>query len=139
MRTQRVLASGGVVFKKLDGCLGVVLIARGKRWFLPRGVVEPVETLRTAALREVREETGLDCEIVKKIGKFSFDFIRGRRYSKTIHFYLLEYTGGSTHNHDVEVDRVKWFPISKALSLLNYDDEKRILKRAEKMLLKLTT
>lgn len=135
MKTQRLVAAGGVVFRELDSHFEVALISRGNRWFLPRGVVESDETTKIAALREVREETGLDCEIVKKIGNFSFDFFRGRRYSKTIHFYLLKYAGGSVHNHGAEVDKVKWFSISEAFSLLKYDDEKKILKKAEAMLL----
>lgn len=134
LKTRRVVASGGVVFRAVNDQFEVALIAKGKRWFLPRGLVESGETIERAALREVREETCLDCEIVKKLGKFSYSFTRGKRYFKTIHFYLLKYTGGSLLNHDSEVDKVKWFPISEALQVLFYKKEKGTLKQAEKML-----
>ena len=134
MKTRRVVASGGVVFKVVNNQFEVTLISRGKRWFLPRGLIESGETIEMAALREVREETGLDCGIVKKVGKFSYSFTRGVRYFKTIHFFLFNYTGGSLLNHDYEVDRAKWFPISEALQALFYKKERGILKKAEKIL-----
>jgi len=134
MKPRRIVASGGVVFRAVNDHFEVALISRGKRWFLPRGLVEPGETIEMAALREVREETGLDCEIVKELGKFSYSFTRGKRYFKTIYFFLLKYSSGSPLNHDSEVDRVKWFTVTEAHQVLFYKKEKRILKKAERML-----
>lgn len=134
LETQRVVASGGVVFNMINGQFRVALISRGKRWFLPRGLVESGETIQSAALREVKEETGLDCEVVRKIGRFSYRFTRRKQYLKTIHFFLLKYTGGSFRDHDSEVDRVRWFSITEAHQTLFYKKEKDILTKAGKML-----
>ncbi|UCG36634.1 MAG: NUDIX hydrolase [Candidatus Bathyarchaeota archaeon] len=134
METEDVSASGGVIFRVNNEKLEVALISKGNRWFLPKGLIEPDETVEDAALREVREETGLAGEVVKKIGKIRYDFIREKHYFKTVHFYLLRHVGGSVRDHDSEVDKSKWFPVSRALALLTYPLEKSILKRARDLL-----
>lgn len=137
MKTQRLVSSGGVIFRIVDEQFEVALISTKNHWSLPKGLVEKGETTKETALREVREETGLEGETVRKIGKINYSFMSARKhYSKTVHFYLLRYTRGSVHNHDYEVDRVKWFPLSEAMQALIYTSEKRILEKTEKMLKK---
>ena len=134
LKTQRVVSSGGVIFRTVNGQFEVALISRGKVWCLPKGLIEQGETTEETALREVKEETGLEGEIFKKIGEISYNFFRGKRYLKKVHFYLLKHIGGSVSNHDFEADRVKWFPISEAFQVLTYVNERRILRKAEEML-----
>ena len=92
------------------------------------------ETAEETALREVKEETGLDGEIVQKIGKISYSFTWKKHFLKTVHFYLLRFLGGSIRNHDYEVDRVKWLPLSEATQALTYASEKKIVEKAGKIL-----
>jgi len=134
LETEEVSAAGGVVFKITDKKFRVALISIGNLWFLPKGLIEPGETVEETALREVKEETGLEGEIVEKLGKISYNFIRDKHYFKTVHFYLLRHIGGSVRNHDSEADRAKWFPISAALLLLTYRLEKNILEKAGELL-----
>ena len=134
LKTQRVVSSGGVIFRTVNGQFQVALISRGKVWCLPKGLIEQGETTEETALREVKEETGLEGQIVKKIGEISYNFFRRKRYFKTVHFYLLKSVGGSVKNHDFEADRVRWFSISEALQVLTYVNEIRILKKAEEIL-----
>ena len=134
MKSQRVISSGGVIFRTVNSQFEVALISRGKVWCLPKGLIEMGETAEETALREVREETGLEGEIVKRIGEISYVFFKRRRYFKMVHFYLIRHVGGSISNHDFEADRVKWFPISEAFKILTYPNERRILKKAEKIL-----
>jgi len=136
LKTQQLVSSGGVIFRIVNGQFEVALILTGKRWALPKGLIEKGETAEETALREVREETGLDGETLKKIGKIGYSFTREKRYSKTVHFYLLKYTGGSVQNHDYEVDKVKWFPISEAIQVLTYSSEKKMLEKADELLKK---
>lgn len=134
MRTQRLVSSGGVIFRQSDEQFEVALIYTGRNWGLPKGLIEEAETAEDAALREVREETGLEGEMVKKIGKISYSFTRRKRYSKTVHFYLLKYVGGSMQDHDYEVAKVRWFPISRAIQTVTYSSEREILKKARNIL-----
>ena len=134
MKTQRVVSSGGVIFRTVNGQFEVALISRGKVWCLPKGLIEQGETAEETALREVKEETGLEGEIVKKVGGISYSFFRGKRYFKTVHFYLLKRIGGSVENHDFEADRVTWVPISEAFQVLTYVNEREILRKVEGML-----
>ena len=134
MKSQRVISSGGVIFRTVNSQFEVALISRGKVWCLPKGLIEMGETAEETALREVREETGLEGEIVKRIGEISYVFFKRKRYFKMVHFYLIRHIGGSISNHDFEADRVKWFPISEAFKILTYPNERKILKKAEKIL-----
>jgi len=134
LESERVVSSGGVIFRVVDGRFEVALISRGRIWGLPKGLIEEGETVEETALREVKEETGLDGETVGKIGVINYDFFRGKRYFKTVHFFLLKYICGSVSHHDLEADKVKWFSISEALEILTYINEKRILKKAEEIL-----
>lgn len=131
---KRVVSSGGVIFRKVNGGFEVALVSRRNIWCLPKGLIEANETAEETALREVREETGLKGEILGKIGEVSYTFFRNRRYFKTVHFYLLKFVGGSTDDHDSEMDKVKWFPISDAVRVLTYVNERKIMRKALKML-----
>ncbi len=134
MKTRRVVSSGGVIFRVVDSRFEVALIFGGKVWCLPKGLIEQGETAEKAALREVNEETGLEGEIVGKIGEINYDFFREKRYFKTVYFFLLKYVGGSVSDHDFEADKVRWFSISDALQVLTYVNERKILGKAQKML-----
>ena len=108
MREQ--VSAGGVVFRRSDDGVQVVLISVGPlgRWQLPNGLVEPGEQPQTAALREVREETGLAAELVEPLETIEYWFLAGPadqrvRYHKYVHFFLLRYLSGQVSDHDQEV------------------------------------
>jgi 8-oxo-dGTP pyrophosphatase MutT (NUDIX family) len=132
--SERVVSAGGVIFRKTEDKFEVALVAKGKVWYLPKGLIERGELAEEAALREVKEETGLEGEHVGKIGEISYSFFRGKRYFKTVHFFLLSYFKGSVEAHDFEGDRVRWFSVSDAFKVLTYVNERRILAKAVEML-----
>jgi len=135
MESEQLVSAGGIIFRVANGVPEVALIFSGGVWWLPKGLVEESESLEKAALREVKEETGFQGEIVGKIGENSYDFTReGRRYSKTVHLYLMRCVGGSSDVHDSEADAVRWFRISEAFQVLKYPNERKILAKAEQML-----
>lgn len=104
-------------------------------WGLPKGTPDPGETLEQTALREVREETGLEVRIVKKIGVIEYWFSRERvRYHKFVHYYLMIATGGDIESHDVEYDRIEWVPIEAALRKLSFKNEIDIVTNARKLI-----
>jgi 8-oxo-dGTP pyrophosphatase MutT (NUDIX family) len=135
LRTQRVTSAGGVVYRGQPGNLEVLVCGRyaDKLWALPKGTPEANETIEQTALREVREETGVEVEIEELVGEIKYWFSRpqeGVRYYKTVRHYLFHPIGGDTSLHDHEFDEARWIAIPEALKLLTYPNEVRILNQA---------
>lgn len=139
LRTQ--FSAGGVVFREHQGRLQVALISVGDppRWQLPKGSIGKAETNEEAALREVREETGLTAELISPIDKIDYWFY-GRdqtstvRVHKHVHFFLLRYLSGDTQDHDHEVNEARWVDIQAAEAMLNFDGERAILAKARQIM-----
>lgn len=140
----REISSGGVIFKRTGALIEVALISvlGGKRWGLPKGLQEDKETLARTAHREVKEETGLDGRIVMKLDRIDYfytykDEFETKKVKKFVYFFLMEYTSGDTAFHDDEVEECRWFEIDEAISLLTYVDERGVVERAKKEILKM--
>jgi 8-oxo-dGTP pyrophosphatase MutT (NUDIX family) len=138
LKTERVTSAGGVVMRRGEAGLEVLLCGRSSDglWALPKGTPEEGETLEQTALREVREETGVEVEADGLVGEVRYWFSRpqeGVRYFKTVVHYLLRPVGGDPSLHDHEFDEVRWFPVAEALKLLTYRNEAKILRRAAEM------
>src|SRR5579871_1644325 len=133
MRTVRDVSSGGVITRMKNDTVEVVLVgrARPERWSIPKGTPIVGETLEQTAMREVHEETGLSVRIHERLGDITYWFsVRGVRHHKTVHFYLLEETGGSMDDHDWENDFVAWFPEDDAPRRMSFASEISIVQRA---------
>lgn len=132
-------AGGLVIDRSTEGARGA-LIGRfdrgGKlRWSLPKGHIEPGETLEDAAVREVAEETGITGRIIARLGVIDFWFIaEGRRIHKTVHHFLLHAESGSLSDADIEVAAVAWVPLDEVEGRLAYDDERGLVSRAQQLL-----
>jgi ADP-ribose pyrophosphatase YjhB (NUDIX family) len=104
-------------------------------WALPKGTPQAGETLEETALRETREETGLEVEIEQPISSIRYFFVRGRtRFAKTVHFFLMRPVGGDLSLHDHEFDEVRWWPLEEAIELVTYPTERSVLERAAALL-----
>ena len=103
----------------------------GASWTLPKGTPNPDETIEETALREVAEETGLEVRIVAPVGAINYFFTQdGERIHKTVHYFLMEATGGSLEAHDHEFDDVRWIPLDEARTLLTFPTERQIVEQA---------
>ena len=122
-------SAGGLVVDERGSVL--LIRARDLRarpvWTLPKGALNPGETSVDAALREVREETGYRCEVVRELEPVTYWFQRdGQRVRKTVRWFLmrpLEKVG----DHDHEVDEVAWAEPEEARARLRYDSDRRLL------------
>lgn len=139
MKTARAVSAGGVVYRVVDGQVQIVLCGRlaNQIWGLPKGTPLKGEDLVQTALREVREETGLDVRAIEPIGEIDYWFVaRGVRFHKTVHYYLMEPIGGDLSRHDPEYDVVHWFAIEDAYRQMSYRNEVEIVRKAAELIRK---
>jgi 8-oxo-dGTP pyrophosphatase MutT (NUDIX family) len=108
-----------------------VVRVRDRILALPKGHPEPGESAQEAALREVREETGLEATPVEKLGDIRYWYAReGDRVLKIVSFFLLRYRAGRLQDHDHEVEEALWIPLEDAPTRLAYRGEKDMAKAA---------
>jgi 8-oxo-dGTP pyrophosphatase MutT (NUDIX family) len=129
------MSAGGVVYREQDGHIEVVLVARPAHglWALPKGTPEPGESVEVTALREVREETGLEVAIVAEVGSIHYRYAiasEGVVVQKVVHHFLMEPVGGDIALHDHEYDVVVWVDIHEAPARMSYANERSIVERA---------
>jgi 8-oxo-dGTP pyrophosphatase MutT (NUDIX family) len=132
MPIRRDEAAGGLVVAAGEDGASVVLIAVEKggsvKWALPKGHFDKGETREQTALREVREETGLEVEILEPLATIDYWFVEKRvRYHKYVHYFLMRSTGGSLDDHDDEVVEVAWFGVEAALERMAYPNERELV------------
>ncbi len=141
MRSRSEISAGGVVFRAAEGdAFEVVLIRTHEgRWQLPKGWIEDGEATEATAVREVREEAGVDAEIVTPLGDVRYTYVSTyeadpARVSKVVHMFLLRYLRGDTADHDDEVTEARFVSIDQALQMLAFKDERNIMKKARDLL-----
>ena len=132
------VSAGGLVIDQ-SGTKGLLIGRKdlkdqsGERllWSLPKGHIEEGETPEQAAIREVKEDTGIESDISKALGVIDFWFMAGgKRIHKTVHHYLFKEVGGVLAPQISEVDDVGWFPLEEVVGLLAYPDEKKLISKA---------
>jgi 8-oxo-dGTP pyrophosphatase MutT (NUDIX family) len=142
----REFSAGGVVVRRSRGRWWVAVIEpagraeKGKKTVLalPKGLVDPGETPEQTAIREVREETGVEAVLVGKLGDIRYVYTRtwagGERVFKIVSFYLLRYQSGKlgeiVPEMKVEVERVLWLPLEEAPEKLAYKGEREMASKA---------
>jgi 8-oxo-dGTP pyrophosphatase MutT (NUDIX family) len=135
------ISAGGVAFRWHDSNLEIAIVCvRPKlRWQLPKGIVDPGEVPAMTAVREVKEEAGIETELIKLIETIEYWYRsvkNGRpvRFHKFVHFYLLEYTGGDVLNHDHEVEESRWVSFDDAVEMLAFEGEREVVVKAREMI-----
>jgi 8-oxo-dGTP diphosphatase len=122
-----VRAAGGVVYRvRNNGATEVLLIHRPKYddWTLPKGKLDPGETVEAAAIREVREETGYTTEIERRIGETAYRDRNGR--PKRVTYFAMRPVSGEFEPNN-EVDEVRWVTLDEAKELLSYTHDRDLV------------
>jgi 8-oxo-dGTP pyrophosphatase MutT (NUDIX family) len=134
------ISAGGVAFRWQDSEpeIAIVSMKPKLRWQLPKGIVDPGESPEVTAVREVREEAGVETERLGLIETIEYWYRSVRngqpvRYHKFVHFYLMEYLQGDVANHDHEVEEASWVSFDEALEMLEFKSERAVVEKAREM------
>jgi 8-oxo-dGTP diphosphatase len=119
----KVRAAGGVVVR--DGLVLVVHRPRYDDWSLPKGKLEDGESWEEAALREVEEETGVGCRLVRELDDDHYPDSKGR--PKRVRWWLMEPVALDVREPDDEVDDVRWIPLEAAREMLSYAHDRGLV------------
>jgi 8-oxo-dGTP pyrophosphatase MutT (NUDIX family) len=127
--------SAGAVCVRGDDCAVIVpkrRDAHGKPVLaLPKGLIDEGEKGAEAAARELREEAGIEGELVEKLGDVKYWYQReGKRIFKNVAFFLFRYVSGDVSDHDWEVEEARWIPLERAARELSYKGEKDMVSNA---------
>ena len=127
-----ILAAGGIVIDGQTGTPRVLLVHRPRYddWSFPKGKLDSGETVEEAALREVKEETGLKCRIIRELPTMRYSYrtqTKGRVRPKVVHYFLMERVKGKIRVPGAEVDKAAWFDLDTAAHKLTYKRDRRLL------------
>ena len=134
--TQNEYSAGGVVFRPSAEGKGwdIVAVQRARHgdWSLPKGHIEPGETRQQAAIREVKEESGIDALVVHPLGEVDYFFRKsgGGLIHKTVYHFLLEAANEQLGGPNWEVSEARWVGINEADALLTYAKDKDVVAMA---------
>jgi 8-oxo-dGTP pyrophosphatase MutT (NUDIX family) len=143
---QREFSAGGVLVRRIRGREMVAAIRPGGKregvWALPKGRIDPGERPEETALREVREETGIEGRLEEKLGDIRYVYTwDGERIFKVVSFYLVRAVRGRigeiADEMRIEVEEARWLPLEEAPRLLAYGGEREMVRKALERLEKL--
>ncbi len=139
--TMDQVSAGGVAFRWKDAKpeIAIVSVKPKMRWQLPKGIVDEGESPQVTAVREVREEAGVDADLLKLIETIEYwyrsvKYGKPVRFHKFVHFYLMEYQSGDVANHDHEVEEARWVSFEAALEMLDFKSEREVVEKAREMI-----
>lgn len=130
-QTPQILAAGGLVLKTIDDVIHTVVIHRPKYddWSIPKGKVDPGETLQETALREVFEETFLECRLGEPLTTQYY-----ADQNKTVHYWVMHVVFDHGFVPHEEIDQMQWVSLDRALEILDYEQDMRLIEEAKKLM-----
>jgi 8-oxo-dGTP diphosphatase len=144
VETKDQISSGGVAFRWQDSApaIAIVLMKPKMRWQLPKGIVDPGESPEVTAVREVREEAGIETDLLSLIETIEYWYRSTKygkpvRFHKFVHFYLLHYRSGNVTDHDHEVAEARWVNFEEAIEMLAFKSEREVVEKAREMIAKM--
>jgi 8-oxo-dGTP diphosphatase len=135
------VSAGGVAFRHETYGVEIAIVSVGSpaRWQLPKGIVDPGETPEVTALREVREEAGIEATLVAPLDTVEYWYVGNRgkqrvRFHKFVHFFLMAYQSGQVSDHDREVNEARWVSLEAAQTMLAFKGERQAVAQAQQIL-----
>lgn len=138
-------SAGGIVYKKNGGIK--ILVSQHSQhhgWVFPKGLIgdnpsagsgQGKETKEQAAVREVKEETGIEAEIEKALAPVTYWYVfKNEKIKKTVYYYLMRFIGGDTSEHDHEMESVEWIDLETVEKRLTYPSDKKVWKEAQELI-----
>ena len=133
-------SAGGVVYKK-EGDQTLILVSQHSGhhgWVFPKGFIGDKikgEKKENTAVREVKEETGIEAEIETPLTPVTYWYVfEGEKRKKTVYYFVMKATGGDTDKHDWEMENVEWLPEDQVLDRLTYPSDKQVWKEARNLI-----
>ncbi len=135
-------SAGGVVYKKENNETFILVAQHSQHhgWVFPKGLIGDKtegETKESTAVREVKEETGVDAEIERALTPETYWYVfEGQKIKKTVYYFIMHATGGDITKHDFEMENVEWITPAEVASRLTYESDKKVWQEAQKYLLR---
>lgn len=131
-------SAGGVVYKQTPNTILILLGQHSQHhgWVFPKGLIGDQienESKEETALREVKEETGMEAKILEPLSPVTYWYqFNGEKRKKTVYYYLMLYLGGNSEKRDMELEHVEWLPIDAVEKRLTYPSDRKVWQEAKK-------
>lgn len=136
-------SAGGIVYKKIKNKTIILTCQHSQHhgWVFPKGLIGDHvqgENKEDTALREVKEETGVEAKIMKSLKPIKYWYVFDReKIQKTVYYYVMEFMGGDIEKHDQEMENVEWVEFGKVSEKLTYKSDKQAFEEAKPVIEKL--
>ncbi len=133
-------SAGGVVIKRDKGTVEVLLCQHSQHhgWVFPKGIIGDTkenEGKEDTAIREVKEECGVDATIIKPLTPVTYWYQwEGEKRKKTVYYFLMDYVGGDITKHDDEMENVEWLDQEDVSMRLTYPSDKKVWEEVREIL-----
>jgi 8-oxo-dGTP diphosphatase len=135
MVSDHEFSAGGIVLKKENATILILLAQHAKHegWGFPKGHIADTienESQEATAIREVKEETGIEAKILSFASEENYTFtIHSQKRKKTVYYFFMQFTGGDFVNRDHEMMDVSWIDINKVEGKLTYKNAKKMFRK----------
>lgn len=133
-------SAGGIVYKNKDGKLYILVSKHSQHhgWVFPKGRIGDEiknESKKETAIREVKEETGIDGIIESSLPSVTYFYTwDDEKIKKTVYYFIMKFKGGDINDHDNEMEEIEWLEKEKVNDRLTYPSDKEVWNKAQELI-----